>query len=331
MKNNLEFLAGNEKKVADKSVTQENKDNRIVELFLAKENIQLLEEFSSITLDELKAKFAPGSKIVACDFAIKGVEKVGNLKPWGFEAEEVTSIDHHAPVEEMSKMVSSTTLAIEMKKSGKKIDADAIIAVNHTDCDSVLTMAILSDILQPEEKFNEAAIAADHTGEENEIADLLQAIQSKRDLQFSLKNLQALLNKEPLDEEAEKLLEKRFADRKKAQEAVSEGHFTESQKVFYISLAEKIDGAFFPALVSEAGAIVVCSPMPDGSGKFSMKTRLGMQAPIGFVLNKAGLPDFGGRWNAGDTKRNGGTAVSVEKFASLLEEAIEKYKQESEK
>lgn len=51
-----------------------------------------------------------------------------------------------------------------VKEEGIASPADCVV-INHTDCDSVLSSAIIRGILPPEKRFGDAAIAADHTGE----------------------------------------------------------------------------------------------------------------------------------------------------------------------
>jgi len=315
-------------KFEKKKLTPEKRNEDIFEEYqkfviekLRENPIELLPEFSSITVEELKEKF-PNKKIVACDFYVKEVES-GKKDVGGYVFENIINIDHHAPTEEMARRISSTNLAIEWVKKYGGVPKDWVVAINHTDCDSVLSSAILRQILPPEEKFAKAAISADHTGEENEITDLLMALEKERNFEYSLTNLKLLLDGKNLDEKTKKLLEKRFKERKKAKELVESGAFKQIENIYYVKVDERIDAAFFPALLPEAVAIMIAIPM-KGSDKMEVKIRLGLKAPPGLMLNKLALPDFGGRWNAGSTKRHGGTSIPVEKYAQILNEKIKK-------
>jgi hypothetical protein len=119
----------------------------------------------------------------------------------GFLLGDVLNIDHHAPSPRMDRPVSSATLAIaHLRAAGLP---HGTIVLNHTDCDSILSAGIASGRLAPEDRFSEAAIAADHTGADNEIADLLQALDGRRDLRLSFRSLDRLLRGESLEKTAE--------------------------------------------------------------------------------------------------------------------------------
>lgn len=289
----------------------------LVEMFRERP-ITLLDEFPVIDRETLEDMY-PGKDIVVCDFRVADAEQGGEL-PGGYVSGYVMSVDHHAATPRMARQISSTTLAIGQVKA-EPFPKDAVVLIHHTDCDSILSSAIVREILPPDDRFDRAAIAADHTGEENDIADLLQGLQKRRDVGFSLRNLDLLLHHEALEPEAEALLAERRKERSKAETLVKKFHSTGS--VFYISTTEHFDSAFFPALLPQAAVILVSSPMKDGSGKFIIKARLGMRAPEGFALNTLGLPDFGGRWNAGNTKRNGGTAVPIGEYAGLIQKKLD--------
>ncbi len=287
---------------------------------LSERPITMLDEFPIIDRETLEDIF-PGKDIIVCDFRVADAES-GWETPGGYVSGYVMSVDHHAPTPRMSKLISSTTLAIR-QSNAEPFPDDAVVLVNHTDCDSILSSAIVRKILPPSERFNAAAIAADHTGDENDIADLLQALQKRRDIEFSLRNLDLLLHEEALEPEAKALLDERLKERAMTKEMVKE--FRSTGKVSFISTTAHLDSAFFPGLLPEAAVILVASPMKDDSGKTLIKARLGKTAPEGFALNTLGLPDFGGRWNAGATKRNGGTALSVEEYAGLIQEKLDAF------
>lgn len=56
---------------------------------------------------------------------------------------------------------------------------DAVLIIDHLDRDSILSSGILLGRLPPDPRLSEAAITADHTGAENDIADLLQGLDAE--------------------------------------------------------------------------------------------------------------------------------------------------------
>jgi len=218
----------------------------------------------------------------------------------------------------MCTHISSTTIAIDYVKKYGPLPEDCKILINHTDCDAILSMLIMSGVLEPEDRYNEAAIAADHTGDENDIADLLQAMQKEKDISFSIRNLDALLNDGLLDEKAEMMLEIRKGERAKIKKLVDDGKFSYQDGIAYIKLDEKIESGLIPKYVPDAKIIMMARPMPEGNAKeWSIHLRLGNEAGE-IRLDMLNLPDFGCRWNAGSTKRYGGTDIEPEEFLKIL-------------
>jgi hypothetical protein len=172
-------------------------------------------------------------------------------------------------------------------------------------------------LLPPDEVFGEAVIAADHTGAPNAIADLLQALDPLRDFEYSL----SCLRGQSLDGRAAELLAKRHAERARAKELVESGAFHKVGQVAIAKLtAEKVAGEFLPSLLPEAAVIVSASPMENG--RWETKVRLGAAARAGVTLYSLGVrafePNFRGRWNAGSTKRAGGSTVDPLSLAEYL-------------
>ena len=147
-------------------------------------------------------------------------------------------------------------------------------------------------------------------------------------MDVSARNLELLLAGKELEPEALELLKKRKADREKVKKMIEDGRFTVNEYgVAYVTIDKKVDAGLVPAFLPEAKVIVIGSKMPDGpekKGEWEIKVRLGMAAPPGTSLNNLGLPDFGGRWNAGSTKRNGGTNIGAEEYAKILGEKLNK-------
>jgi hypothetical protein len=178
-------------------------------------DIVLLPASNRVTRDELEAA-VPVGLVIACDFYVEHIERDGVEVPGGYQAGRVLNIDHHAPTARMARPVSSAPLAIERLATVGRPAPPATVVLNHTDCDSVLTAGIMTGRLPPDPVFARAALAADHTGEPDAFADLLQGIHRSRDLELSLRNLRALLDDLPLEPAAAAALEAHRARREKA-------------------------------------------------------------------------------------------------------------------
>ncbi len=295
---------------------------------LEKNPIILIKEKRVIKISELKSLF-PRKRIVVCDAYVENIENIEGIvnKKFGFIAGNIIVVDHHAPQERFEKIVSSTNLAVEYVKEFGTADKDILVIINHTDADSILSSLIIRGILPPEKIFEEAAIVADHTGEENQIADLLQALKHERDIELSVRNLQLLLNGKELEPRVLELLKKRHEERQKAKKIVSSNKFRKFGSVTYIYLEKSINSAFWPSLIPDAQVILTFHK--GNLNNLIARTRLGITAPKGLALNKIGIsefdPDWGGRWNAGSNRRSGGTELSVHEYVMNLNKKIEKF------
>ena len=254
-----------------------------------------------------------------CDFYLEGCEK-GVVHPDHIKYEGILNIDHHAPRPEFKKYISSTNMAISyVKKNGTP---NIPIIINHTDCDSILSSHIMNGYFAPEDIWGEAAIAADHTGIQNDIADLLQATQEVNDWRYSCQELLRLLEGNPYEPRTQQLLQKRQDERNQAKMLVPS--FKYDGNIAYCSLDTRVDSAFLPPELPNAQVILLGIPMSNG--KLEVKVRLGLHAQ-NIDLNALNLPDFGGRWNAGSTKRVGGTNYTLTEYAALMKEKVDKLSQ----
>jgi hypothetical protein len=275
-------------------------------------NIYLIEKKLDNTAAELKDTF-PDRKICVCDFYVAGSESGKMAKNGSISFDDLVIIDHHLAIPEMRKHISSTTLANKyVTERGPLNDSYAVI-INHTDTDSMLSSLIMSGKLKPHDEFDMAAVAADHTGAENIISDLLQALEDDRCLDKSVDALQ-------------KIVKKRLSIRQKLRMLVDNGEFKMDGSIAYILLDRKIDAGLLPFFFPAADAVIVAWPMPKGSkGKWGIKTRL-VTANNDIVLNKMDLPDTGGRWNAVSTTRHGGTDIDLEEYVKIVKRNIERIK-----
>jgi len=277
------------------------------------EQIPFKHDVSPLQVESLHAS----GELVACDFYISQIEK-GEEVTGGWQLGRILNVDHHAPVRRMEKRITSTNLAIERVSAYGIAARSAAILINHTDCDSILSSSILAGVINPDPLFGEAAIAADHTGAENPIADLLQGLDADEDYTLSLRNLRLLLDGRDLERPAQLCLDERRRKRDRAAQVVEQ--FEWVGQVAYLLLGAPIDGEFFPPLLPSASIIVTASRNPQVPGKYLMKVRLGEAAPSGLVLPARLAFDeaYGGRWNAGSNKRGNGTVLTVDDYAQCL-------------
>jgi hypothetical protein len=247
----------------------------------------------------------PTATIYACDFHVEGAH-LGAPVPGGFQLDSIINIDHHAPVRQMERMVSSTTLALERLDASRPPAPADVIVINHTDCDSVLSSAVLAGLLRPHWRLNDAAIAADHTGTEDALADGLQAVDQCRDFELSLEVARCVLAGRAVPEAALPLLDRRHRARQEAARLADSASVEDG--VALIVSETVTDGELFPGLLPDAVMIVISCPHPTTPGRRVIKLRLGPAAPAGLSITRLGItefdPGYGGRWNAGSNRRS---------------------------
>jgi hypothetical protein len=252
---------------------------------------------------------------VLCDAYVDGIESFATLEPWGWVHGASENIDHHAPGSAFERQVSSANLALIRVRERGIVPPEVPVRITHTDCDSILSAGIVSGVLPADDAFGEAAIAADHTGAANPIADLLQAIENTRSLSISFEALEAVLAGRTLPSDADRALQARLARREEAAAAVRDGCFSMDDGIAWAEFDTAMEGEFFPALLPEARMIVTSSPHPDRPDRRQVRVRLGQAARSGETLHTLGIASFdrayGGRWNAGSNRRGGGTTLSA--------------------
>lgn len=288
-------------------------------------NIYLLQKKAQTHPGEVQRSFA-GRKICACDFAISGSERgqLGDCCETAYEG--LLIIDHHSPIPQMQRQISSTVIANAYVRQHGSLGADWAVAINHTDADSILSALVMTGRLPTSDEWSDAAIAADHTGEENLLSDVLQALEDNRNLEKSLTVALKLSadrdNLQQMPDVRQLVLEKRGIVRQALRQQVERGAFHWLGDIAWIVLDKKVDAALAPALLPEARLIVIASAMPVGSAKpWRIRARLGVGVE-GLDLSQLHLPDSGGRWNAVSTSRHGGTNISPQDYVRLLAEKI---------
>lgn len=211
----------------------------------------------------------PGTRpIHVCDFSLVGAEH-GTEVPGGVQLGRILNVDHHAKLSRMETQITSTRLAAEYLKKGPPTGEAAWVVINHTDCDSVLSSAMMMGAIEPTDDLVAASIRADHTGQEHPVADLLQALDETREgnrteEQYleSLRNLRLLLSGGKLDVVAEDALQKRRDKRAHARQAVKECTVRIDGLLAFGVLNEEIDGSFFPPLLPDAAVIMLATQHP---------------------------------------------------------------------
>ncbi|MBP7700490.1 hypothetical protein KA111_00330 [Candidatus Woesebacteria bacterium] len=296
------------------------------------EQLYLVPLFSKITAAELRSMIPNISKsiiIIGLDFPVseheKGTEvrsKDGTLIGVMHDSSNVLNIDHHIPLTEMARPISTTPLVTTyVHEHGSMADKDCVIIINHVDADSLLSVLVLTgQVDASDQRFNQAAIDADHTGRKNNIGDLLVALEPKRDLKFSLFCLNKFLRNETLPEEAQLLLKQRLSQRDEAQQLVNDGKLQYMGKGVYLIISENtLRSELFPPAKEDATIFVVATPKAGG---WEYKVRAGNAFPTNKRLNEMDIPYFGGRWNAGGTKRQGVVPIDPQTYAQLIADKL---------
>ncbi|KAJ4462707.1 hypothetical protein PAPYR_719 [Paratrimastix pyriformis] len=300
---------------------------------LAERPITLLAPGRFIYYSEISHLLPEQRRGVACDFYIEGIEKDDQdgqteKRSFGHIKGRITNVDHHSPIPEFCRRVSSGNLALRYVAEMGVVAAEDPVFINHTDCDSILSSAIVRGILPPLPEFGEAVIAADHTGSPNPIADLLQALDSHKSVATSLKWLCAYMHGMPLDEPTRCRVAGRQAERQSIASLVGAGRFQPIGSGVVVCVLQEGDmnAELTVSQLPEAVAIVVGAPRLGG--KWTIRTRLGLAAPPGLTFNEIAPDKFvdplwGGRWNAGANQRGGGTVMHPVEWAGRLATRIE--------
>jgi len=301
--------------------------------------ILTIDRKSRNSAEDLLSLGIPG-QILAADFYLEGAESWDPV-PGGLAhpSLEVICVDHHAPLPSMQRRVSSANLALTRLESGFAPDESKdVVVINHMDCDSVLASGILTGRLEPDPAYGIAAIAADHTGEENPVADLLQGLDAHWSrnhrpmpdpdgLEFFFDSLTRFQSGRPLDAFAQEAMDVRDESRERAGRIVAEGRFHSEAGVCFATLEEPIEGELLLPFLDDAVIVATANRHRERPDRWQMKVRLGLAAPEGLSLQAMGIEEFdaayGGRWNAGSNNRGGGTDLDPEEYRRRLVEAVQ--------
>lgn len=263
---------------------------------------------------------------VVADTYVEGAES-WNSEPWGWSTTRgklrVENVDHHAPVASMRREVSSGNLAISYVNSRGSV-TNGLVLINHCDCDSIVSSAILAGVVAPCAELGEAVLAADHSGVANDIADALQPLESLRDLPLSLATLRQLLDGGEVAAEVARLRDARRRDRELWRNRLERGEAVRWHgRVALIVEERRIPTELLVGLLPDAEIIITAAPRES---RWNMKIRLGRGASGRFNLQDLAIrefdPGFGGRWNAGSNTRAAGTDLDPGDYANRVEQLI---------
>lgn len=256
------------------------------------------------------------------DFYVSGAEK-GDALPCdsGYKVgERIVNIDHHAPDPRWERHVSSGVLACQWARRWGVVKPESgdVVVINHTDCDSVLSAMILTGVVPPHERFERAVVDADHKGAPNEVADLLQACSTTRDLPLLVGALSALLQGAPHSPQVIGHLEELRSKRVAVSEIARCGPYPERNGVVLIECNRYLDSDLFLSHFPDAKVLVIGCPSEKTPSMTITRLRLGARVESDLSLHRLGISDFdpyfGGRFNAGSNKR--GLEAAVESGAT---------------
>ncbi len=296
---------------------------RVINIKHSYRNIYAIDKAKTTTIEELKRLF-PDKKICVCDFEVTGAD-ISKVNANGlYVSDDLILIDHHADLPVFQQKISSVSLASKFVNEFGALGDDWVIVINHTDTDSVLSSMMMSGEIDPMDEFVSAGIAADHTGEQNVLADLLEAnYEDDANIGKVVNLVRGFVSGEqkPIDDAN---YQQRVLERESLQQRYkSDMNTTEDGDIVYGGFDEWVDGVLIAPLFPKAKVIVIAIPHKDEqdvpTGKLVIKTRLGGSAE-GINLKHLGLPDWGGRWNAGSTRY--GTLLTLEEYVVIVKEKL---------
>jgi hypothetical protein len=291
----------------------------------------LIEERSGMTADQVLAAISAntsvsGDQVVVLDFPLCSTvdtenELLAQKELIGYVARNgIKQIDHHASDPRFYRFISTTPLVEQYLKAGGVFSESTVLVLNHTDTDSILSVMIATGIIKMYQQdliaqAVEAAIAADHTGAANQLADTLNGLEKYRDVTLSVKAALAILYHQAENPIAIAGRRDREQQRALALEAVRLGEFTQvepRQSGVYVHVSASNEPLRTELLVDAlpAASLIITaalSTFPTASGhrpSYVYKLRAGRNWPKGRSITELDLELFGGRWNAGGTLRS---------------------------
>jgi hypothetical protein len=274
-------------------------------------SIHLVPATNTPTVGDLESRFPNARRIFAVDFYVSGAEK-GEVLPChsGYQVgDRIVNIDHHAPDARWERHVSSGVLACQWvrQQGALKPESGDVVVINHTDCDSVLSAMILTGVIPPHERFEQAVVDADHKGAPNELADILQSCSTTRDLPLLVGALADFIKGDPHSQHVRDHLEELHNKRIVVGEIARRGGHLERNGVVLIESDRYLDSDLFLSHFPNARLLVIGCPSEKKPSMMITRLRLGAGVESGLSLHRLGIsefdPYFGGRFNAGSNKR----------------------------
>lgn len=251
----------------------------------------------------------------------------------------VYNIDHHYDNQYIGVNLSTTHQAIifnQLKQMYAK-ESDVIL-INHPDTDSILACAAISNPTLSEKvihTFSKSALAADHTGEPDLLADIINGYYYLNDPIKSLKLVKNFLDSDSdlskLGEEANQRYQTVIARRQLAEKLVKNESFLHAGNgVYWIKLDTYIETTMFAnvfrKLKLDAKVIIVGVPSEKHKGKWKISMRavndFDLVISMKQIAADLGLSryGYGGRAKGGSTGRNLASSepISPQDFAVLV-------------
>jgi len=262
----------------------------------------------------------------------------------------IINIDHHSEHSDFIANISTTHQALifaNVFKDQLPTNEDVIL-INHPDTDGSLAIFTLTNPDMAELlkiALSHAAIAADHSGEDNELVTLIDSTYKNRNLPYTLFTIYKYL----VDKGIQNLptqVRTKFYEEKMKRELAEEIVKNKQYKVIGdgVIVIERNDGEMLltitmKALLAEYGVlcnvIIIASPK---DAKFKLNVRAGLQFPSGLTLQAIAKAldlrryGYAGRALAGGNERLLDEAEPIEPtaFAELIANFLESYKESSE-
>src|SRR5258706_984702 len=301
--------------------------------------------------------------IIVLDFALRSsemksqpvVDSQGRFlaSKYDFQNRVLLNIDHHNEYASKTKDFSTTHQVIItiQEKIFNPIDPEKVVLVNHDDTDSVLSLLLSTHRNVPSkviDLFAEAAKAADHTGEPNRLANLIDSFYKTYDLDNLIPLINLLISGEKLiftDEKIQQKFEKYETQPelikdylsvvlKNEQSQYGEGFYDVETKILRLSPKDKaIDTSrVLPITIQmdlPVSIIMTYSILDSATNWWKISLRAGPSFPKGLTLEEMAKQlnleqfGYGGRRDAGGMGRyHGEKTITPDRLSDLLHQFL---------
>lgn len=322
----------------------------------------LLDKSHLPTAHELFSSF-PQSLLVVLDFPLQDQQSKDTFSfdrsqrflatQYRQGSRKILNVDHHNPAASQTPLFSTTHQVISAVQEGilNPGGEDQIALVNHDDSDSVLALllAIHGQVPAPIiELFAQAAEAADHTGEPNQLVNLIDAFYRTFDLPHLVPLINALMYDQelvfPNPETGQKFAEYEQQPeviRKYLQDITSNrqsehggGFYDQASRILCLEPKNNSINTIriFPIteqLSLPVSIIMMSSPLDAQKSRWKISLRAGNAFPQGMTLEQLAARlqlqtyGYGGRRDAGGLGRHtGGKDITPHQMFLLLSGAL---------